>query len=63
MEEEGGFKENKSEKSFFHNGTVGQWKNILTPEQIEGIEAQTFDVMERLGYELSSMDNVNSGLG
>jgi hypothetical protein len=51
QEEEKGFLEqsNKAER-FFRVGKAGQWKTVLTPEQIERIVDAHRDVMESFGY-------------
>lgn len=50
LEEKNGFKECGKGKKFFRVGKSGQWKTILTPEQIQQIEEDHGEVMEELGY-------------
>lgn len=51
MEKEGGFKE-KTQKceSFFWKGTIGNYKNYLSEEQIQSIINANFQAMLELGY-------------
>lgn len=51
MEKEGGFKE-KTQKceSFFWKGTIGNYKNYLSEEQIQSIINANFEAMLELGY-------------
>jgi aryl sulfotransferase len=52
QEEISGFSEkNAKAESFFRKGVVGDWRNILTPEQIKTIIKAHGEVMERFGYE------------
>ena len=54
-ENENGFVENRGKSLFFREGKVGNWRNVLNDEQVEKIEEQHFDIMERLKYELVCM--------
>ena len=46
-----GFKERSpSAKAFFREGKAGQWRRILTPEQIDRVIAAHRPQMERFGY-------------
>lgn len=46
-----GFRERSQKaESFFRNGKVGDWRERLTPSQIEKIIADHFDVMRRFDY-------------
>jgi aryl sulfotransferase len=44
------------QKRFFREGRAGQWREVLTPEQVQAIEAAHGEVMRRWGYELSQPD-------
>ncbi len=51
QEEEQGFKEKpKHAERFFREGRAGQWKDILTPSQIERIVQDHREQMARFGY-------------
>jgi aryl sulfotransferase len=51
QEEEKGFSERSARsKSFFRKGTVGDWQNVLTREQVEKIIDRHGEVMRRYGY-------------
>ena len=54
-EEERGFRETspKTER-FFRRGRAGGWRDELTTEQVAAIEADHADMMQRLGYELTT---------
>lgn len=54
QEEKIGFKEATKNSKFFTNGTSGNWKNVLTKEQIYKIEEDHHEMMQRAGYELYS---------
>ncbi len=52
-EQEGkfGFRETPSgAKSFFRSGRVGEWREVLTPDQVARIVGYHGAVMRRLGY-------------
>ncbi len=50
-EAEGGFREKPARAPvFFRRGKVGDWKEELTPEQVDRIVEDHRDVMEELGY-------------
>ena len=51
QEEEKGFSEKSAASpSFFRKGDVGDWKNVLTREQVNRIVEAHGEVMERFGY-------------
>jgi hypothetical protein len=51
QEEERGFSEkNARSPSFFRKGTVGDWRNILSREQVSRIVEAHRNMMERFGY-------------
>jgi len=50
QEDEFGFSEQKGEGKFFRVGKVGKWKDVLTDEQVETLEAGIGEAMERMGY-------------
>jgi len=50
LEEQDGFLEQKGDAPFFRVGKVGQWKDILTDNQVEKIESEIGDEMNRMGY-------------
>ncbi len=51
QEEEKGFSEkNARSPSFFRKGKVGDWRNVLNPEQIERILAAHGEIMEKYDY-------------
>lgn len=50
-EEEKGFRELGLGDKFFRVGKSGQWKTVLTPEQIDKIETDHGVIMEKFGYE------------
>jgi hypothetical protein len=51
QEEEKGFSEkNTKADSFFRKGMVGDWRNVLTKEQVRRITDVHGEVMERFGY-------------
>ena len=51
MEKEGGFKEKMQKcKSFFWKGSIGNYKNYLSEEQIQNIINANFEAMLELGY-------------
>lgn len=51
QEREKGFREKpKAAESFFRSGTADQWKDQLTPAQIDRIVADHHDQMARFGY-------------
>jgi hypothetical protein len=51
MEDEFGFKEKGEGEKFFRVGKAGQWKTVLTEEQIRLIEENHKEVMSQHGYE------------
>jgi hypothetical protein len=55
LENNGGFREKGQGDKFFRVGRSGQWREVLTEEQISQIEADHGEVMEKLGYELSGV--------
>jgi hypothetical protein len=51
QEEKAGFKERPEEaERFFREGRAGQWKDVLTPEQIKRIVDAHGEQMQRFGY-------------
>lgn len=52
LEKETGFKEKGQGKKFFRVGKAGQWKTILTKQQVEKIEEHHGETMEKFDYEL-----------
>ena len=50
LEVKEGFDENPSNKSFFRKGKRGEWKKILSSENIKKIETKFFKEMKELGY-------------
>jgi hypothetical protein len=51
QEEEVTFRERPSQsKKFFRSGTVGQWREVLTKEQIDAVVRSNAPLMERFGY-------------
>lgn len=51
IEQKKGFKEQSDKNnSFFRKGKTGGWKETLTPGQVERIEHDHGEVMERFGY-------------
>jgi hypothetical protein len=40
----------RSDAAFFREGRAGQWKKVLTPEQVARIEAEHGEQMRRFGY-------------
>lgn len=55
MEDKEGFREKGQGEKFFRVGKSGQWKDVLTSEQVERIEADHGEVMEEYGYEPASV--------
>lgn len=56
QEKEKGFVEaSKKTDKFFKRGTAGHWRGVLTPDQISKIENDHGDMMDRFGYELSTI--------
>jgi hypothetical protein len=41
--------------NFFRRGEMGAWRDELTAEQVARIESEHAPMMQRLGYELSSI--------
>lgn len=60
QEESKGFRENRGKTDFFREGKVEGWRDILSEAQLVVIEEQNFDVMERVGYGLVTMDKATS---
>ena len=56
IEEKEGFDERVG-GVFFNKGRSGQWKKILTPEQIKSIEEISKSVMQEYNYKLSNSYN------
>ena len=51
QEQEKGFREKAAKsESFFRKGVSGDWKNVLTKEQIEKIVSRHHKIMERFNY-------------
>ncbi len=51
QEEESGFREkSKAAERFFREGRAGQWKDLLTPQQIDKIVKEHGEQMARFGY-------------
>jgi hypothetical protein len=51
QEEKAGFKERSEEaERFFREGRAGQWKEVLTPQQIKRIVDVHHEQMQRFGY-------------
>jgi hypothetical protein len=51
QEEKAGFKERPDEaERFFREGRAGQWKEVLTPQQIQRIVDAHGEQMQRFGY-------------
>ena len=46
--------------SFFHHGTSGHWKDILSPDQARRIENDHREVMEQYGYLKSNISELNN---
>jgi len=46
--------------SFFHHGTSGHWKDILSPDQARRIESDHREVMEQYGYLQSNISELNN---
>ena len=42
--------------TFFRRGQAGAWRDELTAEQVERLEAEHWPMMRRLGYDLASTD-------
>jgi hypothetical protein len=54
-EQQVGFRETSPKtRTFFRSGRSGGWRDELTPEQVLAIEADHAEVMELLGYELTT---------
>jgi len=51
QEEEKGFSEKSAASpSFFRKGIAGDWKNVLSSEQVQRIIREHYDMMKRFGY-------------
>jgi len=50
----------RADKPFVRSATTGGWKSQLPPESVASIESSWGDLMQRLGYELSSRSEVHS---
>ena len=50
----------RADKPFVRSATTGGWKSQLAPESVASIESSWGDLMQRLGYELSSRSEVPS---
>lgn len=51
QEERGGFNERpKQAPKFFRSGKAGQWREVLTPEQIRAVVSAHAPMMQRCGY-------------
>ena len=52
QERENGFRERPehADASFFREGRSGQWKEVLTPAQIERVVKDHGEIMRRFGY-------------
>ena len=48
-------KSTRSDKPFVRTAKAGGWKSQLAPESVAAIESAWGDVMQRLGYERSSL--------
>lgn len=57
QESEMGFRERKNQERFFGTGTSGQWRNILTKEQVFRIEETHSEVMNEFNYATTCGDN------
>ena len=57
-EDKHGFREKAHGEKFFRVGKKGQWKDILTEEQVQKIEEDHGEIMEKHGYKLVSKVNV-----
>jgi len=44
--------------TFFHHGTSGHWKDILSPDQAKRIESDHREVMEQYGYLASNVREI-----
>lgn len=50
LEKNEGFLEQRGDAPFFRVGKVGQWKDVLTDNQVEKLESELGDEMNRMGY-------------
>jgi hypothetical protein len=52
QEEKAGFKErpDRADQRFFRDGRAGQWKEVLTPQQVQRIVDAHHEQMQRFGY-------------
>ena len=50
----------RADKPFVRSATTGGWKSQLAPESVASIESSWGDLMQRLGYELSSRSEMPS---
>jgi len=46
--------------TFFHHGTSGHWKDILSPDQSRKIESDHREVMEQYGYLQSNISEISN---
>jgi len=61
QEKRGGFTETSEHTdTFFHHGTSGHWKDILSPDQSKRIESDHREVMEQYGYLQSNISELNN---
>lgn len=58
QEDERGFGEKKNQERFFNRGTAGHWRDLLSKEQVTRIERDHGEVMQSLGYDLSSSEDM-----
>lgn len=49
-----GFREQPKGRIFFRSGVAGQWRDVLTPEQVQTIETDHRTIMEAFNYEPAS---------
>ena len=62
-ERERGFRETSPKtRSFFRSGRAGGWREELPPELVAAVEADHAEIMQRLGYDLTTDAGGRSGL-